>query len=211
MSKITFYHQPESRGRVARWMLEEVGAPYETKLVNWGKEMKSPEYLDINAMGKVPALVHGDQVITEVAAICAYLADAFPSQNLAPHPEKRGDYYRWLFFTAGPFEQLISFDSVQYEIPPQKEGFLGCGNKEVLYNALSEKLKQSTYVCGEQFTAADVYLGAYIGWWIQYGLIPKRPEYELYFHTISNRPAFKRANELDDELTQQIKVSYKDL
>src|ERR1044072_7174138 len=104
MSELVFYTNPMSRGRIIRWLLEEVGQPYRTELIDYGTTGKSPEYLAINPMGKVPTIVHGDTVITECGAICAYLADAFPEAGLAPQPgsKLRGPYYRWLFFGAGP-------------------------------------------------------------------------------------------------------------
>ena len=110
MSELTFYTHPMSRGRVVRWMLEEVGIPYTVETMDFGPDMKTPEYLAINPMGKVPAIKHGSTIVTEVAAICAYLADQFPDKKLAPpaaSPE-RGAYYRWLFFMAGPFEMATS-------------------------------------------------------------------------------------------------------
>lgn len=105
---LTFFTNPMSRGRIARWMLEEVGEPYETQVVEYGEAMKSPEYLAVNPLGKVPAIRHGDQIVTECAAICAYLADAFPQAGLAPPVEQRGNYYRWMFFAAGPVEAAIT-------------------------------------------------------------------------------------------------------
>ena len=105
---LILYTNPMSRGRIARWMLEEIGAPYRTEIVEFGPTMKAPEYLAINPMGKVPAIRHGETVVTECAAICAYLADAFPDADLAPPLAERGAYYRWLFFAAGPLEAAIT-------------------------------------------------------------------------------------------------------
>ena len=116
--ELVLYTNPMSRGRVARWMLEEVGQPYKTEIVDYASTMKSPAYLAINPMGKVPALRHGDVVVTETPAICAYLADAFPQARLAPPPghRLRAPYYRWLFFAAGPNDEA---DGLYGRIDPQ--------------------------------------------------------------------------------------------
>jgi glutathione S-transferase len=108
MADLTLYTNPMSRGRIARWMVEEVGQPYDTVLLEYGGSMKGADYLAINPMGKVPAIRHGETIVTEGAAICAYLADAFPEAGLAPPPAERGAYYRWLFFGAGPLEQAVN-------------------------------------------------------------------------------------------------------
>ena len=117
--ELVLYTNPRSRGRVARWMLEEVGAPYQTEILDYGTTMKAPAYLAINPMGKVPALRHNNIVVTESAAICAYLADAFPDAGLAPppHDPMRGPYYRWLFFAAGPFEASASNKALGFVVP----------------------------------------------------------------------------------------------
>ncbi|HRE36661.1 MAG TPA: glutathione S-transferase, partial [Sphingopyxis terrae] len=105
---LIFYTNPMSRGQIVRWMLEEVGAPYQTQILGYDDSMKGADYLAINPMGKVPAIVHRGKVVTECAAICAYLADAFPDAGLAPPLEARADYYRWLFFAAGPLETAVT-------------------------------------------------------------------------------------------------------
>src|SRR3569623_1649044 len=116
MSKdLVFYTNPMSRGRIVRWMLEEVGQPYRTELLEYETGMKAAQYLAINPTGKVPAIVHGGTVVTEGAAICAYLADAFPQAGLAPALDDRGDYYRWLFFAAGPVEAAVTAENFGYE------------------------------------------------------------------------------------------------
>ena len=128
--ELILYTNPMSRGRIARWMLEEVGQPYKTEVLDYASGMKGPAYLAINPMGKVPALRHGDAVVTETAAICAYLADAFPQSGLAPPPghRLRAPYYRWLFFTAGPFEAAVSNKALGFVVPPERERMIGYGN-----------------------------------------------------------------------------------
>lgn len=207
MTDLTFYTNPMSRGRIARWMLEEVGEPYETVLLDYGTTMKGADYLAINPMGKVPAIRHGDTVVTEVAAICAYLADAFPDKGLAPPPghRKRGPYYRWLFFAAGPVEAAVTAKALGLLAPADKKMMAGYGSFEETIDALELAITPGPYICGEQFTAADLYLGAQIGWGMMFGSIEKRPAFADYFGRISARPAAIRANEIDDAIIAEQK------
>ena len=199
---ITFYTNPMSRGRIVRWMLEEVGHPYETVVLDYESGMKSPDYLAINPMGKVPAIRHGDTIVTEGAAICAYLADMFPDAGLAPPSgnERRGPYYRWLFFAAGPVEAAVTAKSLGLLAPPDKKSMAGYGSFEDTIDALETAVRDGPYICGDQFTAADVYVGSQIGWGMMFGTMDKRPAFEEYFARISSRPAAVRAAELDDAL-----------
>ena len=199
---ITFYTNPMSRGRIVRWMLEEIGHPYETVVLDYASGMKSPDYLAINPMGKVPAIRHGDTVVTEGAAICAYLADMFPDAGLAPPSgnERRGPYYRWLFFAAGPVEAAVTAKSLGLLAPPDKKSMAGYGSFEDTIDALESAVRTGPYICGDQFTAADVYVGSQIGWGMMFGTMDKRPAFEEYFARISSRPAAVRAAELDDAL-----------
>jgi len=197
---ITFYTNPMSRGRIVRWMLEEVGEPYETVLLDYGTTMKDAEYLAVNPMGKVPAIKHGDVVVTEGAAICAYLADAFPDKGLAPGPESRlrGPYYRWLFFAAGPVEAAVTGKSLGLLAPADKKAMAGYGSFEETIDALEQAVDHSPYICGDQFTAADVYIGSQIGWGMMFGTIDKRPAFADYSGRLQSRPAARRAAEIDD-------------
>jgi glutathione S-transferase len=198
--ELVFYTNPMSRGRMVRWMLEEVGKPYRTELLDYATTMKAPAYLAINPMGKVPALRHGTTVITECAAICAYLADAFPDTGLAPPSDDklRGPYYRWLFFAAGPIEAAITNKALGFEVPNDKVMMVGYGNYAHVMSTLDRMLSAQDYVLGTRFSAADVYLGSHIGWGMQFGGIEKRPVFEHYWQRISSRPAAVRANEIDD-------------
>ena len=198
---LIFYTNPQSRGRIARWMLEEVGAEYRTEVIEYGKEMKSSPYIDINPMGKVPALSHRGHVVTETAAICAYLADAFPAAGLAPTPEERGAYYRWLFFAAGPLEAAVINKHLGFEVPADREGMIGYGTYATVIDVLESELAKTDYAAGSRFTAADVYLGAHIGWGFQFGTIEKRPSLVDYFARVEGRPARQRAEELDNALS----------
>lgn len=197
---LTFYTNPMSRGRIVRWMLEEVGEPYETVLLDYGTTMKAPEYLAINPMGKVPAIKHGDTVVTEAAAICAYLADMFPQKNLAPPPgdRRRGPYYRWLFFAAGCVEPAVTGKAMGLLAPPDKKAMAGYGSYEETIDALETAIAGREYICGDQFTAADLYVGSQLGWGMMFGTIEKRPAFTEYVGRLQARPAAKRANELDD-------------
>jgi glutathione S-transferase len=164
--------------------------------------MKAPDYLAINPMGKVPCIKHGDTVITEAAAICAYLADSFPQANLAPPlgDKRRGPYFRWLFFGAGPVEAMANNHALGVTIPDDKRAMVGYGSREAVFDALEYAVSQGDYLTGDQFTAADLYLGSQIGWGLQFGTIDKRPAYEAYAGRIFTRPAAIRAREIDDAL-----------
>jgi glutathione S-transferase len=210
MSNLVFYTNPMSRGRIIRWMLEEVGQPYETKVLAWETGAnKSPEYLAVNPMGKVPAIVHDGVVVTECAAICAYLADAFPQANLAPPPgsKLRGPYYRWLFFGAGPIEQMASFAALKLEAPEDQRAMLGFGCAADVLNTLEGALKDREFLAGDSFTAADLYIASHLGWGMDFGTIEKRPAFEAYAARHLARPAAARANEIDDALVAAAQAS----
>jgi glutathione S-transferase len=199
---LIFYTHPQSRGRVVRWMLEEVGEPYRTELLDYDTTMKAPEYLAINPMGKVPALRHGNVVVTESAAICAYLADAFPSAGLAPPAgdRRRGPYYRWLFFAAGPVEAAASNRALGLAVPAGRERMIGYGTFEDTMNTLENAVSRGEYLLGDRFSAADVYVGSHIGFGLQFGTIEKRPAFESYVARLFARPAALRAKQIDDDI-----------
>ena len=200
--ELVFYTNPMSRGRIVRWMLEETGCAYRTEVLGFGKEMKAPAYLAVNPMGKVPAILHKGTVVTEGAAICAYLADAFPEAGLAPAPQdsSRGIYYRWMFFAAGPMEAALSNKAFGFEVPTDKQRAIGYGSIDDVLNALEQAVSQTEYIAGDRFTAADVYVGSQIGWGMMFGTLEKRPAFEAYWKRIGNRPAAIRAREIDDAL-----------
>ena len=200
--ELVLYTNPQSRGRIARWMLEETGQPYQTEALDYASSMKAPAYLAINPMGKVPALRHGDAVVTETAAICAYLADAFPQARLAPPPgdRLRAAYYRWLFFSAGPVEAAMSNKALGFVVPPERERMIGYGNLAQVMDTLETAVSGGHYLAGDSFTAADLYVGSQIGFGLMFGTFEKRPAFEQYWQRISSRPAYIRARELDDAL-----------
>ena len=195
---LVFYTNPMSRGRIVRWMLEEVGAPYRTVVLDY-ESMKAPDYRAINIMGKVPTIRHGSTIVTECAAICAYLADTFQQAGLAPPLHARGAYYRWLFFAAGPVEAGVTNKALGFEAPPERSRMLGYGSMDDVLAALELAVSQHEYVAGDAFSAADVYFGSQIGWGLAFGTIDKRPAFQRYWDRISNRPAAIRARALDDE------------
>lgn len=207
--ELVFYTNPMSRGRIVRWMLEEVGHPYHTELLEYGTTMKAPDYLAINPMGKVPAIRHGDVVVTEGSAICAYLADAFPAAGLAPPPgdRRRGPYYRWLFFGAGPVEAAVTNKALNMVVPEGRERTVGYGTFADVMNTLEAAVSGGDYLVGDTFTAADVYLGSQIGYGLMFSTIEKRPAFERYWARISARPAALRAKQIDDALMAGPKAS----
>lgn len=198
---ITFYYNPMSRGRIVHWMLEEVGADYRIQLIDWKKnEQKSPEYLRINPMGKVPAIVHGSTVVTETAAICAYLADIFPEKALAPavHSPERGTYYRWLFFSVGCVEPALTDKDFPRTGSPGS-GRLSYGSYEDTVNTL-EQAVSGGYLVGGRFTAADLYVSSQIGWALMQKQIEPRPAFLKYHELCVQRPAFRRFTDKADAL-----------
>jgi len=199
---LILYTNPMSRGRIVRWMLEEAGASYETRVLDYGTTMKAPDYLKINPMGKVPAIVHKGVVVTETAAICAYLADVFPDAGLAPAigDPRRGAYYRWLFYAAGPYEASFGDKAMGVEVPADKRAMVGYGCFADVMNTVEAALAQGPYILGESFSAADVYLGSQIGFGLQFGMTEARPAFTAYWQRLIARPAHVRATALDDAL-----------
>lgn len=197
---LTFYTNPMSRGQIARWAIEESGAPYETVLLDYASTMKQEPYLSINPMGKVPAIVHDGHVVTECAAICAYLADVFPDAGLAPLPGERADYYRWLFFGAGPLEQAITNRSMGFAPTDQQGRMAGYGNYDLAVDVLEKAVSTHPYIAGERFTAADVYIGSQVGWGLAFGTLPKRAAFEDYLGRLTSREAYIRAKAIDAAL-----------
>ena len=182
---------------MVRWMLEELNTTYDTVIVEYGPDMKSPEYLAINPMGKVPAIKHGNVVVTECAAICAYLADAFPEAGLAPDLKDRGSYYRWLFFAAGPVEHAVTNTTLKVELTDRQQGMVGYGSLSRVQNALEHALQHSDFVAGDKFTAADVYVGSHVYWALKYARLDSKPVFTDYVDRLGAREANRRAEELD--------------
>lgn len=202
MKPLTLYTNPNSRGRIIRWLLEELNVPYDVKVLQYGSEMKAADFLALNPMGKVPVIKHGEVIVTESAAICAYLADQFADKQLAPAPDspQRGAYYRWLFFAAGPLEMATSAKAYNWRIDADNAQAVGCGMYADTLNALETALAHGPYICGEHFTAADVYVGSHIEWGMMFETLEARPAFTRYVQRLQTRPAAIKANELDDAL-----------
>ena len=205
MAEYTFFTNPMSRGQIARWALHEAGADYDQILVDWAD--KPPELLAANPMGKVPTLIHhavgGDRTISEAAAICAYLADAHPGAELAPRETERADYYRWMFFAAGPVEQAIVAKSMGWETPEDREMMVGFGSLDRVLDTLEGHLESGDWVCGERFTMADVYVGSQVDWGLAFGTIPSRPAFETYAARFREREGYKVAKAIDNLLIEE--------
>lgn len=204
MAEFTFYTNPMSRGQIARWALHEASADYEQVLLTYGGTMIAPDYLAINPMGKVPAIVHHhdghDHVVTEAAAICHYLAEMVVPA-LLPRAEEKADYFRRLFFASGPVEQAVVANSMGWSVTdPQKQGMVGFGSFERAIDGLAALLTGRDYVCGDRFTMADVYVGAQVDWGMSFGTIPARPVFEAYAERLRARPAYQAAKAIDHQL-----------
>jgi len=204
VTDLVLYTNPMSRGRIARWMLEEVGIPYRTEILHFGTTMKGDAYKSVNPMGKVPSIMHDKTVVTECAAICAYLADAFPQAGLAPAPAKRADYYRWMFFAAGPLEAAVSNRALGFEVPKGRERMIGYGTYQDVMNTLESAVRANAYITGETFSAADVYIGSQLGYGLQFGTIEKRAAFEQYFGRLALREAYQRANDKDNAAAAEL-------
>lgn len=201
MAELTFYTNPMSRGQIARWMLEEAGADYDTVILDYGTTLKGADYLAINPMGKVPAIVHAGNVVTEGAAICAYLADAYPAAGLAPTTDaERAAYYRWLFFAAGPIESAITNRSLGVTPTEDQRRMVGYDTYDTVVDVLDRQVAVSPYVCGDRFTAADVYFGSQIIWGAQFGSLPARESFTAYVERLAARPAYQKAKKIDGDL-----------
>jgi glutathione S-transferase len=206
MADLIFYTNPQSRGRIVRWMLEEIGAPYETEIVPYD-QMKSDRYLAIHPLGKVPAIKHRDRVVTECAAICAYLADVFPEAGLGPRDDEKADYYRWLFFTAGPVEQALTNNRAGWHPDEQQQRMFGYGTYDRTVATLDELFSLRDYVCGDRFTAADVYVGSAVMWGTQFGTLPQRDSFSRYSERLRAREAHKRAMAIDDRVQAEMQAA----
>ena len=200
MSDLVFYTNPHSRGPIVHRMLEKLAEPYETVRLDFGIGTKSAEYLAINPMGKVSALKHLTAIITEVVAICTYLAVRFPEKKLIPSADdpSLSSFYRWMFFAAGPLEQTVTAKGFDWEIPEGRNGTAGFGSHEDVMNVIEIALTPGPYICGDQFTAADVYVGSHLNWGMGFGGVDKRPLFEEYVSRIISRPASQRADQINE-------------
>ena len=210
MAQYTFFTNPMSRGQIARWALHEVTADYEAELVDW--QAKPEAFTRANPMGKVPTIVHRDgdhiHVVTECAAICHYLAEMHPDAGLLPDRHEKADYFRLLFFAAGPVEQAVTSRAMGWSAEdPQKQGMLGFGNFERAMDTFEALLADRDYVCGDRFTMADVYVGSQVDWGLNFGSIPKRKTFEHYAARLRERTAYKDAKAIDMQLIAEAQAN----
>lgn len=205
MAEIHFYTNPMSRGQIVRWMLEEVGEPYDTTVVDYAV-MHDADYRRVNPMMKVPAIVHDGQTITECAGIIAYLADVYAAKGLGPQPAEKADYYRWLFFAAGPVEQAVTNHANGWDPAPERGRMFGYGDFDRTMETLSAHLSGRDYVCGSRFTAADVYVGSQVIWGVEFGTMPKLDPFVAYAGRLSQREAYQRGKQIDGALIAEMKA-----
>ena len=207
MADLIFYTNPMSRGQTVRWMLEEVGQPYDTEILDSASTMQAEPYLAVDPMGKVPAIKHNGKVVTEVAAICCYLADAFPETNLAPPPSERADYYRWIFFTSGPIEAAFSNKAAGWEPTPERQRMFGYGNYDLAIGTLEKMLEGKEYIAADHFTAADLFVGANVNFMLAFNLLEPRPVFVDYARRMTDRPASERAKAIDSKLIAEAQAA----
>lgn len=205
MTELKFYTNPMSRGQIVRWMLEELGEPYETVVVDYAV-MHDEEYRRVNPMMKVPAIVHRGKTVTEAAAICAYLADVFPDRGLGPRDSEKADYYRWLFFASGPIEQAVTNHSSGWDPDPAKRRTFGYGTYDEALQTLADHLSGRDFVCGERFTAADVYVGSQVLWGVAFGTMTKLDPFLAYAARLEQREAYQRGKAIDNGLIAEMKA-----
>lgn len=206
MEKIVLYTHPQSRGRNVVWMLEECGAEYETVLMNFGEDLHSPAYLAVNPMGKLPALKYGDTVITEASAIITFLADLFPQAKLAPAQVdgQRGEYYRWLFYTASSVEAALMEVAFQLPIQPSMRKSLGYGSMEQVIATLDGQLSKQSYLLGEHFQGCDLLLAGLLMFAIRSGALSPTPAMQAYLARITERAAYQKMLQMGEAQMAQL-------
>ena len=202
MAEFTFYTVAMSRGQISRWALHEAGADYEHVVFDWAT--RPADFVNINPMNKVPALVHHhgdhDHVVTEAAAINHYLAETHPEAGLLPDMHERAAYFRWLFFAAGPLEQAVVGKAMGWEVPPERAGMAGFGSLDLALSAMEDWLSKNDFAAGNRFTMADTYVGSQFVWGLRFGSIPETPAFKAYVERITQRPAYAEANAIDAKL-----------
>lgn len=202
---VLLHHAPMSRSNIVLWMLEEMGIPYRLNLMSLQRQdQKKPAYLAINPMGKVPALEHKGVVVTEAAAICAYLADAFPEASMAPRADDplRGPYYRWMSFAPSSLEPA-AFDRMTGRGAPDPSA-AGYGTYDLAVETAATAIARTPFVLGDRFSTADVILGSHIIWGMMVKALPERPEFTAYAERLRARPAWQRAMAKNQELYAEL-------
>jgi glutathione S-transferase len=201
--ELILHHSPNTRSTGALILLEELGAPFHLHLINMkAGEQRQPAYLAINPMGKVPAITHGDALVTEQVAVFLYLADLFPQAGLAPPigDPLRGPYLRWMAFYGSSFEPALVDKSQKHAPPPSMAPY---GDYDTMLKTLTDQLARGHWVLGERFTAADVLWGTALAWTVMFGLVPETPVVKAYVDRVNARPAVVRARAKDAAWAQQ--------
>ncbi len=205
MAEFTFYTVAMSRGQISRWALHEAGADYDQVVFDWST--RPDDFVTINPMNKVPALVHHhgdhDHVVTEAAAINHYLAETHPDKGLLPDAHEKAAYFRWLFFAAGPIEQAVVASAMGWEVPEERVGMAGFGSLELALSAMEGWLTDNDFAAGSRFTMADTYVGSQFVWGLRFGSIPERPAFKSYVERVTQRPAYAEANAIDAKLIEE--------
>jgi glutathione S-transferase len=207
MAEYTFFFNPMSRAQIARWALQEAGADYEPVFVDWAN--KPQALLDANPMGKLPTIVHHhgghDHVVSEAAAVCHYLAE-MSAPELLPTEHEKADYFRWLFFAAGPLEQAVTNRAFGWNPDEKQEMSVGFGNYERTVDTLARWFDGHAYVCGTRFTMADVYVGSAVDWGMQFGTIPARDSLSAYAERLRAREAYRAGKAIDNALIAEMQA-----
>jgi glutathione S-transferase len=207
MAEYTFFFNPMSRAQIARWALHEAGADYEPVFVAW--DAKPQALLDANPMGKLPTIVHHhgghDHVVSEAAAVCHYLAE-MSAPELLPGPHEKADYFRWLFFAAGPLEQAVTNKAFGWNPNEKQQMSVGFGSFERTIDALTGWFATHDHVCGPRFTMADVYVGSAVDWGLQFGTIPAQDSLTAYAEQIRARDAYQAGKAIDNALMAEIQA-----
>jgi glutathione S-transferase len=205
MAEYTFFFNPMSRAQIARWALHEAGADYEPLFVDWAN--KPQALLDANPMGKLPTIIHHhgghDHVVSEAAAVCHYIAE-MSAPELLPRPEEKADYFRWLFFAAGPLEQAVTNKAFGWNPDEKQEMSAGFGNFEKTVGTLDWWFASHDYVCGERFTMADVYVGSAVSWGLEFGTIPESPNLKKYADRLQSREAYRAGKAIDNKFIAEM-------
>lgn len=201
MPRVTLFHAPNSRSVGALTLMEELDVPYDLHVLDLKKnQQREPEYLAVNPMGKVPAVLHNGALVTEQPAVYLYLADLYPEANLAPRigDALRGPYLRWMVFYGSSFEPALIDRSMKREpAPPSTSPY---GDFDTMLNTLTDQLSKGAYILGDSFTAADVLWGVALAWVTKFGLVEASPVIQRYIDRTNRRPAFVRAREKDEAI-----------
>jgi len=203
--QLTFFHAPQSRSLGTLILLEELGAPYQLQALDLKSgDQRKPEYLAVNPMGKVPAILHGDALVTEQCAVFIYLADEFPQAGLAPAigDSLRGPYLRWIVYYSSCFEPALMDRAMKRESAPRSSS--PYGDYDTMFKTLTDQLERGPYLLGERFSAADVLWGTALTWTTMFKLVPELPLIKAYMDRVNSRPAVAKAKGIDADVLRAL-------